>query len=147
MHLSKILLTIFSGVLLTSCVIISPKQLNKQLQNQSSKDIKSEMHRQLLNGNNDTCNLTGLLKILAKNINRIQNNKLDDRINKVKDELIKTYKNFNFKTTDYQSLIMNEIDLEAKVSCYLNYILDPKYEYVSFWEFWKTSYNLSYPCK
>lgn len=123
--------------------------MDERLRVQSSKDIKSEMHKQLLDSNYDTCNLTGLLRILAKNINRIQNGRLDERINRVKDQVLITYQQFknNAVLPNSERIVMNEGDLEAKISCYLDYVLEPRYEYVSFWEFWKTSYNLQFPCK
>lgn len=135
-------------VSLSSCIILTSRQYDEKLKNASSKEITTYIHNEL-HGKKvvlDTCDLTSLLKVLSQQqITKLQSTTLDaNRINKIKDELIKVYN--SYKLPDY-SFVINENDLQAKVKCYLDYILNPKYDYVPFYIFWKDSYYLKFPCK
>lgn len=143
----KLLFLITTVTSLSSCVVMTVGQYESQKKAQALKDNKSELHQLLLKNSfeNDTCNLSSLLRILGKNINRLSTTELDEfRINILKDELIKSYKMYQYKDLPF---VFSEKDLETKMSCYLDYILNPKYEYVPFWVFWKDSYYLKFPCK
>lgn len=128
---------------LTSCVILPIDKYEGQKKLQSNKDLKYEAHEILMN-KTDKCGISPILKIISKNITRISKTEFDEiRVNRVKDELVKVY--YRYSNGEYDT-IRDSKDLENKVSCYLDYMLNPKYEYVSFFNFFNDSQYRSFPC-
>ena|SRR5436190_879604 len=146
MKIIKILFVTLALSSLSSCVILTVGQYEEQKKLQALKDEKGEVHNLLLNQDikHDTCNLGSLLKLISNNLESITNAQLDEfRINMIKNDLVNYYKVYKSD----KPFVISENELQSRLSCYLDYILNPKYEYVPFWEFWKDSYYLKFPCK
>lgn len=132
----------------SSCVILTVKQYETQKKEQSLNDMKSAVHHLLIDQNlrNDTTDLSSLLRLISTNNRYLSTKKIDDRrIELITFDLIRTYSDYWNKDAPF-SFKMTERELESKVSCYLNYILNSDNEYVRFWIFWKKDAYQKFRC-
>lgn len=147
-------------ILFSSCVIMKTPEYNKPLQQQpkpvnasynSDHDncdfLKDRITEEYLKGN-EICDLRFLLDVISKTMNKFEKIPIDEyRINKIKKELISVFKDYNLSNSGNPTFRITEEELKRRVRCYLDYMLDPKNEYVAWYEFWKDSYYRNLNCK
>ncbi|WP_309642037.1 hypothetical protein [Flavobacterium sp.] len=124
----------------TSCVVLKKSEYkeimatNVKSNARISDEIKDELHNKMMDSKMITdCDFTFLLEIISKRVYQFKKIEIDDeRVNFIKDELIKLYDQYKQQP---QSLRISENELKKKVSFYLDYMLKPKNEKKNWFDF------------
>jgi hypothetical protein len=130
----------------TSCITISLKTRNKKVSNyEKTDDVKNKLHKKLLSDDSDVCDMRFLLEIISKRVYDFEKIQIDEyRINKIKENLIKTY---NIYKAQDKVLRISEDELKLKLSCYLDYMLDPNNKEADWFDFFSDDHFRKFNCK
>jgi hypothetical protein len=129
---------------------MTKSKFNQSVNGKAANDIKTELHEKFQNDPNSItdCDFNFLMDILARYETKIKNINLDKlRVNVIKDNLVLMYDGYKKKLPDVTSRMNSEAKLKSIVSCYLDYMVNPKYEPVGFFDFFSKLEYLPFPCK
>lgn len=114
------------------------KNQKKQVVNEIDKKLKSD-------ANADLCDLRFLLNTFGRYARKYEDFELDDvRINFIKDELTKLYKDYTQQKKSV--IVVSSAELKKRVNCYLDYLTNEQYQPVSFYEFWEDKHYKKFRC-